>query len=324
MATTDAAPAVRPWPPGLVGTPAVAVIERAIARGRLAHSLLLHGDSFETLSAVAATIAARLLAVGGAFAGLDHPDCFILRPAGKSRQIGADPTRKLIAQVRVSAAVGTHKVAIIHEADRMNATAANIFLKTLEEPPANTTLLLVSVHPYALIPTIRSRCLHFRFPADPSLELPAQSAGWPEWLEAYRAWLERLATPADTKRAVADHIFSVYGLLARFGLILDQATAAAWDRQKAALPAELEDEERIAIETGLANGLRARFFADIEQTTGAHARTRLGTAAGPTRRAFGAAIDEMERGAGLLRVNLNESAALENFLLASLRLWSGR
>ena len=53
--------AATPWPPALAGTPAIAVIEQAIARQRLSHSLLLHGDDHETLVAIALAIADRLL-----------------------------------------------------------------------------------------------------------------------------------------------------------------------------------------------------------------------------------------------------------------------
>ena len=84
-----------PWPATLEGTPSVAVIEQAIRRGRLAHSLLLHGDDPATLAGVAAAIADRLLrgpAAAAAFGPEQHPDCFTLRPAGKSRQIW--PTRR--------------------------------------------------------------------------------------------------------------------------------------------------------------------------------------------------------------------------------------
>lgn len=299
----------------------MSVIDRAIAEGRLGHSVILHGDSLETLLAVANAIARRLLDPDGRFPS-GHPDCFTVRPTGKSRQITAESIRGLIAQVQVSAAVGTRKVGLVMEADRMNATAANIFLKTLEEPPANTTVLLVTVHPYALIPTIRSRCLQFRFPADPSVETPAHAAGWPEWLARYRAWLDTLGHPIEGKAGAADAIFGVYGLVAQFDRILEQATAAAWERQKALLPPDLEDDEQVAWQTGLANGLRARFFAEVEEATSTHARRKLAADPGPARRAFVAAIAEMERGAGLLRLNLNESAVLENFLLASLRLWS--
>jgi DNA polymerase III subunit delta' len=316
--------AALPWPAALAGTPAVAVIERAIARQRLSHSLLLHGDDLDTLVAVAHAIADRLLNAPPAtarFAPEHHPDCFALRPAGKMRQISAEATRALIGKVQVSASVSPRKVAIIHEADRMHLTAANVFLKTLEEPPAHTTLLLLTTRPYALLPTIRSRVLHFRFP---SAAAPVQAAGWTAWLADYTAWLGRLADGVADKHAVADHIFSVYGLIARFGQILDAATGEVWAKQKESLPADLAEDEQIAIETGIANGLRARLFIEIETATRASALPRLTRGDETTRRALTAAIEQLEHDVGLLRLNLNENAALEAFLLASLRLWAKR
>jgi len=312
------------WPPALAGTPTVAVIERAIERERLSHSLLLHGDDLDTLVLVAHAIADRLLntpASSAAFPPEQHPDCHALRPAGKMRQISAEATRALIGRVQVSASVAPRKVVIVHEADRMHLTAANVFLKTLEEPPPHTTLLLLTTRPYALLPTIRSRTLHFRFPAA-AAALTAE--GWPAWLADYRAWLARLAdAPAPDKRAVADHIFTLYGLVARFGAVLALATAEVWKLQKEKLPADLDDDEQVAIETGIANGLRSRLFAEIESATRAHALPRLiGADPAPARRALVAAIAQLEHDAALLRLNLNESAALENFLLSSLRLWT--
>ena len=314
--------AATPWPAALAGTPAVAVIEQAIARQRLSHSLLLHGDDHETLVAVALAIADRLLNVKGASANFppdQHPDCFMLRPAGKMRQISADATRELINKVQVSAAVAPRKVAILHEVDRMNTAAANVFLKTLEEPPANTTLLLLTTRPYALLPTIRSRVLHFRFPSAATV---VAAAGWPAWLDDYRAWLGRLGAGVSGKSAVADQIFTIYGLVARFSAVLDAATAEVWKLQKEKLPPDLEDDEQVAIETGFANGLRSRLYAEVEPATRTYALPRLVAGDETARRAFTAAIGKLEHNAGLLRLNLNEAAVLEDFLLSSLRLWT--
>ena len=316
--------AATPWPAALAGTPAIAVIEQAIARQRLSHSLLLHGDDPDTLVAVALAIADRLLNVKGASANFppdQHPDCFMLRPAGKMRQISADATRELINKVQVTPAVAPRKVAILHEVDRMNAAAANIFLKTLEEPPANTTLLLLTTRPYALLPTIRSRVLHFRFP---SAATALAADGWAAWLADYQAWLARLGEGVSGKAAVADQIFTLYGLVARFSAVLDFATGEIWKQQKEKLPPDLEDDEQVAIETGIANGLRSRLFAEIESATRTFALPRLAAGDEATRRAFTAAISKLEHNAGLLRVNLNEAAALEDFLLTSLRLWTKR
>jgi DNA polymerase III subunit delta' len=319
------------WPEALAGTPAVVTIEQALARQRLGHSLLLHGDDLDALVLVARAIADRLLNEPGAARALppeQHPDCFLLRPAGKMRQISAEATRELIAKTQVSPAVGRRKVAIIHEADRMNTAAANIFLKTLEEPPGQTTLLLLTTRPYALLPTIRSRCLHFRFAALSTEALAeideAARLHWHQWKADYHAWLARLAEGVADRPAVAAQVLAVYGLVARFHATLAGATEKIWEAEKKKLPPDLEEDEQVAVETGIANGIRQKLFAEIEQATLAFARPRLAAGDDAVRSALAAAVGELERCAGLLRVNLNESAALEQFLLASLRLWTKR
>jgi len=312
------------WPPSLLGTPSVAVIEQAITRRRLSHSLLLTGGDLDTLVLVAQAIADRLLSGQTAstahrFPPDQHPDCYALRPAGKMRQISADATRTLITKVQTSGSVSAHKVAIVYECDRMNVAAANVFLKTLEEPPAHTTLLLLTTRPYSLLPTIRSRCLSFRFPTAPSSYSPD---GWSAWLDDYRAWLARLVEGISDKRAVADALMAAYGLIARFGAVLDFATDEVWKLQKEKLPPDLGDDEQVAIETGIANGLRARLFIEIEHATRTFALPYLSGTELTANRALTAAIGKLEQVVGLLRLNLNESAALEDFLLTSLRLWT--
>ncbi len=312
------------WPSALTGTPTVSVLENAITRQRLSHSVLLHGEDIGTLVQVAHAIADRLLNTPESTAEFPpetHPDCFALRPAGKMRQISAESTRNLIGKVQVSANVSVRKVAIIHECDRMNLAAANIFLKTLEEPPARTTLLLLTSRPYALLPTIRSRVLHFRFPA---VGAPADHAGLAAWLADYRDWLGRLTGGVGGKRDIADHIFTLYGLVARFEAILDAATAEAWKIEKEKLPPDLDNDEQVAIETGLANGIRQRLFAELEHATRAFAVPRLKAGDEAVRAAHTAAIATLEHNVGLLHLNLNQAAALENFLLSSLRLWAKR
>ena len=317
------------WPSALSGTPAIDVIERAIATKRLSHSLLLTAGDPETLTSVALAIADRLLnapvdpdrATPTRFAPDQHPDSFFLRPTGKMRQISADATRALIGKIQVSPTLAPKKVAIIFDCDRMNIAAANVFLKTLEEPPANTVLLMLTTRPYALLPTIRSRCLHFRFPTDAAGFAPE---GWSAWVTDYRAWIEQLSAGLTDKKVVTDAIFAMYGLVARFGSILEAATTEIWKVQKAKLPEELDEDEEVAIETGIANGLRARLFVEIEQATREFALPKLRENDEITRRALTAAIEKLEHAVGLLRVNLNESAALEEFMLSSLRLWTRR
>ncbi len=322
-----------PWPPALVGTPAVAVIERAIERSRLSHSLLLHGDDLGTLVGVAHAIADRLLnppTATARFAVKDHPDYLALRPKGKTRIIpigkAGSPElgtmRDFLPRLYVTPSLAPRKVAILYEADRMNTESSNAFLKTLEEPPANTTLLLLTTRPYSLLPTILSRVLHFRFP---STVATVAADGWVPWLDDYRAGLGRLSDGGATdKRAAADHIFTAYGLVARFATVLDSATDEKWKEQKEKLPDDLDDAEEEAIQTGIANGIRLRLFAEIAHATRTYALPKLVAGDEPTRRALAAAIDRLEHDTGLLRLNLNESAALEDFLLTSLRIWTRR
>lgn len=72
--------------------------------------------------------------------------------------ITAEDVRDLSHFLHMSVAEGGRRVVIVDTADEMNPTAANALLKMLEEPPAKTTLLLLSHQPSGLLPTIRSRC----------------------------------------------------------------------------------------------------------------------------------------------------------------------
>ena len=101
---------------------------------------------------------ARLVAAGA------HPRLFVVRRQWDEKakrlqtEITAEGIRKLKGFFQMSATDGGRRVVIIDSADEMNVTAANALLKELEEPPARTTLLLVTHQPSRLLPTIRSRC----------------------------------------------------------------------------------------------------------------------------------------------------------------------
>jgi len=67
--------------------------------------------------------------------------------------------------------MGRRRVFILDEADTMRWDVANVFLKILEEPPGSATLILTAPSPYALLPTIVSRCLQFHFPPLPQADV---------------------------------------------------------------------------------------------------------------------------------------------------------
>ncbi len=75
-----------------------------------------------------------------------------------SRQIRIDEVRALIDWSTKTSARGRGKVAVVHPADALNVQSANALLKTLEEPPVGTRLLLTTADPAQLLPTVRSRC----------------------------------------------------------------------------------------------------------------------------------------------------------------------
>jgi DNA polymerase-3 subunit delta' len=81
--------------------------------------------------------------------------------AKPSKDIRVEEVRQAIGFAQTTSARGQGKVLVIHPAERMNAVAANALLKTLEEPPGATRILLASAAPDRLLPTIRSRCQSF-------------------------------------------------------------------------------------------------------------------------------------------------------------------
>lgn len=87
-----------------------------------------------------------------------HPDIKWIRKDEKSRQIKIEEIRQLEREIVLKPYEGKHKVFITVEAELMNIEAANSFLKTLEEPPKNSLLVLIVERPKDLPPTIVSRC----------------------------------------------------------------------------------------------------------------------------------------------------------------------
>jgi len=145
-----------PFPPSRVEE----LFQTAAKEGRLAHAHLLTGAPPAELESLGRGLAANLLD-----AELEgHPDFFILRPESKSRRVSIAQVRQLEHSLSRRPHRAALKVALILEAERMclpPAEAANAFLKTLEEPPDHSLLILTSDRPEQLLPTVRSRCLTF-------------------------------------------------------------------------------------------------------------------------------------------------------------------
>ena len=163
---------------------ALAVLCRALASGRLAHGWLLTGPPGIGKATLAFRFARALLAgreavddrlsmppdhpVFRQVALGTHPDLRLIEVerdprTGRLRsEITVDTVRAATAALRVTAAAGGARVAVIDGAETLNRNAANALLKTLEEPPAHAFLILVSHRPASLPATIRSRCAKLR------------------------------------------------------------------------------------------------------------------------------------------------------------------
>ena len=99
----------------------------------------------------------------------NHPDLQFIRPEGSLLKIGQ--IRALQKQIIYEPFEASRKVYILTDVERMNAEAENCLLKTLEEPPASSVLILLTSNVEALLPTTRSRCQILQFHPIPTQEL---------------------------------------------------------------------------------------------------------------------------------------------------------
>lgn len=151
--------------------------DQAVRRDRVPHAVLVHEDAGAGGDLLAAWLAQRVLCRDAGerpcghcidcrnTAAAQHPDLTITTLTEDSKQIRVDDIRALSAELTLTSHRGGYKVGIVRPADAMNTLAANALLKTLEEPPARTLLILVAAQPYRLPATIRSRCMTLRLPA---------------------------------------------------------------------------------------------------------------------------------------------------------------
>jgi DNA polymerase III subunit delta' len=107
-----------------------------------------------------------------------HPDYYLVRLEEDAKQIKVDQIRELIGSLTLKSYRGGYKVAIIEGAEALNANGANAFLKTLEEPSADTMLIMIAKPSHRLPATIASRCLRL------ALRPPPKDAAV-AWLKAH-------------------------------------------------------------------------------------------------------------------------------------------
>jgi DNA polymerase-3 subunit delta' len=93
----------------------------------------------------------------------NHPDVRIIELFADKKEIGIQQIRGLERDLNYRSFTGKRKVAIIDPASLLNPASQNALLKTLEEPPADSLIILIAPNSGGLLPTVRSRCLRLAF-----------------------------------------------------------------------------------------------------------------------------------------------------------------
>lgn len=155
---------------------------------RVPHALLISGKQGTGISEFAMRLAASSLCESPSENGdlceqcqscellkaNTHPELLSIVPEEEAKDIKVDQVRQLLEFIQLKSHYGNHKIVIIDPADVMTGNANNSLLKTLEEPPGNSLIILVSHQPAMLPITVRSRCQ--------KIEITASSMHIKAWL----------------------------------------------------------------------------------------------------------------------------------------------
>jgi len=189
-----------------------AELQHRLDTGQLAHALLIDGPSGLGKARLARTLVNMLLPAHELLAAGTHPDYFQVAVDEEAHSaILIDQIRALSEALILSAGMGGARVGLILDAHRMNRNASNALLKTLEEPPDNAWLVLITDQPNRLPATVRSRCQRV------SVHAPDAEMGL--------AWLrEQMMSPSDHELQLALSL-SANAPLAALALLEDNGLA---------------------------------------------------------------------------------------------------
>lgn len=291
--------------------------------GRLAHAYLLTGSAGSGKAWLALRLAALTLGCTPEEVE-NHPDAHFVQPESKSRRIVTDQIRELDHALHRKPLLGSTKVAVIREADRLQPQAANAFLKTLEEPPPGSLILLLSALPEAMLETILSRCIETALRGAGREVLPERDAilqaldeclvrpDKPGVAEAFRFTRQVQGVLAGVRERVAEEYEA--GLKEETARYKQTSDAAAWLGERAeqvkALTeaAALRERERVLqiVVDALSNALRLQHG---QPETEPAVQALAGKCSGPNllRR-----LDALEKLRRRLALGVQEAVALES------------
>src|SRR5437588_9292275 len=197
-------------------------LSRAHENGRLAHAYLISGPAGSGKRGLTSDLSSLVTGTKAGDVFASQPSgVFLAEPESKSRRIVIEQVRALEHALQMRSS-GGRKVAIVADADRLQPQAANAFLKTLEEPPNDSLLLLLSAMPEVLPDTILSRCVAVPLAADEERTFSDEE----------QELVQLLGQVASSK---GDGIQPAYQLARGFHRLLAQLREAIQDENAAAL-----------------------------------------------------------------------------------------
>lgn len=149
-------------------------LEKSLKNNRTSHSYMFIGEEGIGKKEIAKEFSKSILCLNNVdrtycnkckscleFNSANHPDFKIIEPEGNTLKI--DQIREFQKKVSEKPIVGSRKVYIINDSDKMTSEAQNCLLKTLEEPPEFVTIILIGSNESAFLSTIKSRCMILHF-----------------------------------------------------------------------------------------------------------------------------------------------------------------
>jgi len=253
----------------------ITILKRAVANRTLAHAYLFSGDAGIGKKMTALALAAAVNCQDPGSEGgcgvcascrradaFTHPDIHLVMPESEderlqatlstkevekakkaSNEIKIDQIRQAQASITLRPSEGLKKVLIIDGAETLNDAAQNAFLKTLEEPPGECLIIMVTAMPQSLLPTIRSRCQEIRFLPLPRHVL-AQALMGRRGLSEGDAWFlaalaqgsmgQGLTMDVEQEKAARSEVMALWTGLGSMGLgeVLAKAEALYKDRDR--------------------------------------------------------------------------------------------
>ena len=252
----------------------------------------------------------------------EHADVAMVRPYKQIIRVG--PMRELEREANFRPFEGAARVFIVEDAEYMNDTAANALLKTLEEPPSTSHLILTTANPTALLATIRSRCQTIRFAPISAGEIESfliEARNWPRLDAELLAHTSRgslgraLATDIETYRARRQSMLEVLKALVMTGdrgQLLRSAEGLAGEKDRSGYEQSLDVLESLIRDAwGLALGrprkstVNTDLYEDLERIA---AELKSAQAANW--------LSEIEEVRAALEVNINRRVASDALMMA--------